>query len=71
MPQPQIRVESLPSATPAPVEVITNTPEPELTATPAVVYYDPTPDSDLLANQIESMINDLDRKLRNQNFILK
>ena len=71
MPQPQLRAASLPSATPAPVQEVTSTPLPELTNTPAPLYYDPTPDVDMLANHIESMISDLERKLKNQNFILK
>ncbi|MCX6080237.1 MAG: hypothetical protein NTW32_11945 [Chloroflexi bacterium] len=70
-PQPQVRVETLPSKTPEAVLEVTNTSEPDLTATPAALYYDPTPDVDLLANQIESMIDEIDRKLKGENFSLK
>jgi predicted small secreted protein len=71
-PPPNIRVAELPSAT-ATLEV----PAMEIPATPslvptaAVVYYDPTPDSDALANQIDSAINDIEQKLRSQNLLLK
>ncbi len=70
MPQPQVRVGSLPSATAAEIEA-TGTPEPILTPTQAAVFYDPTPDVDQLANQIDNMINDISRRLKSQNYILK
>ena len=73
-PQPQVRVEALPSATPTLPALADNsapTPEPSVSPTPGWIYYDPTPDEDALASQIQSMMDDIDRKLRNSNFVLK
>ena len=73
-PLPQVRIVVMPTATdsiPLPTEISTPTPAPENTATPMVIYYDPTPDVEFLANQIEGMMDEIERKLRSENFILK
>ena len=73
MPQPKVRVELKPTATPSPTQIIepTATPEAVTSPTPEWFYYDPTPDSDSLASQIESMMDEIDRKLKSENFQLK
>ena len=72
-PAPQVRVEAMPSATatlPLPVdETVPATIEP--TATLSQVYILPTPDEDAIVNQIDGMMDDIDKKLRNQDFLLK
>ena len=73
-PKPQVRVEAMPSATPTLPGLADNsapTPEPSASPTAAWMYYDPTPDEDALASQIQSMMDDIDRKLKSENFILK
>ncbi|HEY3312132.1 MAG TPA: hypothetical protein VGK00_10880 [Anaerolineales bacterium] len=75
-PQPQVRVQALPSATatlPLPVEAAAPPPVASATVAPAAgqVYIEPTPDEDALVNQIDSMMDDIDRKLRNEDFLLK
>lgn len=70
-PPPQVRVEAMPSATatlPLPTEVVTSTPEAVATAE---VYVLPTPDVEAMANQIEANMDELERELNNQKFILK
>ncbi len=70
---PSVRVEALPTATAAPQSAIvelTETPSPQPTD-PLVIYYDPTPDSDAIANEIDSIIADINRKLQNQDLLLK
>jgi hypothetical protein len=71
-PLPQVRVEALPSATaslPPPTAVVTPSLEPS--ATSAQVYFDPPPDSDAIANQIDALMDEIDRKLKSENFIFK
>ena len=70
-PQPQVRVEAMPSATPTLPGMMDNsapTPEPSVSPTAAWMYYDPTPDEDAMASQIQNMMNDIDRKLNSANF---
>ena len=71
-PQPQVRVEALPSLTASPPQPTTEAvPSLEPTATSAQVYFDPTPDTEAIANQIEALMDEIDRKLKNENFVLK
>lgn len=71
MPNPQVRVELLPTLTMAPtVENLAPTAEPTLTQE-VQIWFDPTPDVDALANQIESALDEIQRGLNNQNFNLK
>ena len=73
-PKPQVRVGALPSDTPsAPVQVDVAAPTPEASpsATAAQLYYDPTPDEDAIVNQVQSLIDDIDRGLKSANFNLK
>lgn len=72
LPQPQVRVEALPSATPAPtlkVEAVVLPPTASATAPVLQYYIEPTPDEDAIANQIQSLIDEIDQKLQSQNFI--
>jgi hypothetical protein len=72
-PLPNVRVEALPSSTPAAPQPATA----EVTGTPGasptapVLYYDPTPDSDAIANQIQAIIDDINRRLQIQDTSLK
>jgi len=71
-PQPQVRVEAMPSATPTLPGMVDNvapTPEPSASPTAAWMYYDPTPDEDVIANQIQSMMDDIDKRLNSTKFI--
>ena len=73
-PQPQVRVQAMPSATatlPLPVEVAAPSPEPSATFVPGEVYIEPTPDEDAIVNQIDTMMDEIDRKLKNEDFLLK
>ena len=72
-PKPQVRVEAMPSATLILTPVLTPTlmAEPTSVATPVQVFYDPTPDVDQLADQIDAMMTDIERKLNGEKFILK
>ena len=72
-PQPQVRIQTKPSATILVPTEISTPPASEIsaTSTAAPIYYDPTPDSDSIANQIESMMDEIDRKLKSENFLLK
>ena len=72
-PQPQVRIMLLPSETAAPTQTNQNTSTPEASPTAAIVqaYIEPTPDVDAIANQIEALMDEIDRKLRNENFQLK
>lgn len=71
-PAPQVRVEVLPSATatlPLPTDEVAATPTPETAA--AGNYALPTTDVDALADQIEANMEEMERELNNQKFILK
>lgn len=71
-PPPQVRVEALPTLTPVPVlptETVVAAPTVEAAAGPVFAW--PTPNEDEIANQIESIMDEMDNKLKNQNFILK
>ncbi|MEI7847855.1 MAG: hypothetical protein WCK35_18790 [Chloroflexota bacterium] len=73
-PQPQVRIEIKPSPSTVVIATALNpetTSEAIVTVTPAQLLYDPTPDSDAIANQIESMMDEIDRKLKSENFQLK
>jgi hypothetical protein len=73
-PQPQVRVGARPSSTPEPTVQVDNlalTAAPSPSAAPAQLYYDPTPDEDAIANQIQSMMDEIDRKLKSNIFLLK
>ena len=72
-PQPQVRIETKPSPTPiSATTVVTEvTSEPIQTNTPGPIYFDPTPDSDAIANQIEALMDEIESKLKNENFQLK
>ena len=70
-PLPQVRVGALPSATATLPGIGDNsapTPEPSVSPTAAWMYYDPTPDVDTIANDIQNTMNDIDHKLNNANF---
>jgi hypothetical protein len=69
-PPPQVRVETLPTATalPLPTEtVIVPTPEP----TAAQAFFWSPPDSNALEDQINAMMDEMDRKLKSQNTTIK
>jgi PBP1b-binding outer membrane lipoprotein LpoB len=72
-PPPNVRVEALSSSTPAAPQMIAEpSVTPTVTPTAQVVYfYDPTPDSDALANQIQAIIDDINRRLQGQDTTLK
>lgn len=73
-PQPQVRVMAIPSATAEPtIPGVESSPTPEPIATAGSVLYliDPTPDVDAIADQIEGMLDDIDRRLNNNTFQLK
>lgn len=73
MPQPQVRVELKPSPTPAPVLVTESTATAEATAVPTAAFllYDPTPDAETIANDIQAMMDQIDSQLKAENFQLK
>lgn len=71
MPNPQVRVEQLPTQTMMPtVENLAPTAEPTLTQQ-VQIWFDPTPDVDAIAAQIEAALDEIERGLKNQNFDLK
>lgn len=73
-PQPQVRVMAIPSVTAVPtIPGVEISPTPESIATPGTVQYliDPTPDVDAIADQIEGMLDDIDRRLNGNTFQLK
>ena len=74
-PLPQVRIVVNPSATTSPTAQVENTlSAPEATAT--VIAYDqaltidpePTADLDAIANQIEALMDDMDKKLNSENY---
>lgn len=70
-PPPQVRVEVIPSPTaPAeiPTEAVTGTPE---SAAPVQVYIAPPVDEFAISDEVEAMMNDLDRGLKNLDSSLK
>ena len=70
-PPPQVRVEALPSATALP-PLLTDIVTPTIEPTAAQVYVaPPPPDEDALANQISAMMDEIDRKLKSQDLLLK
>ncbi|HEY3311047.1 MAG TPA: hypothetical protein VGK00_05340 [Anaerolineales bacterium] len=72
MPQPQVRVGALPTVTaapPNPMEMAAPSPAASSTATPALYYIEPTPDEDAIANQIQALMDEIDRKLQSEKFI--
>jgi hypothetical protein len=71
-PPPQVRVEALPTGTaPPPLPPTEVVIVPTLEPTAAQVFFDPTPDVDTLADQIDSMMNEIDQKLKSQNINIK
>jgi len=72
-PKPQVRVEVMPSATLTLAPVVTSTiePAPSPAATAAQVFYDPPPDVDQLAEQIDQMMTEIENKLGGEKYILK
>ncbi len=73
-PKPKVRVMAIPSATAEPtIPGVELSPTPEPSATPGTVQYliDPTPDVDAIADQIEGMLDDIDRRLNGNTFQLK
>jgi hypothetical protein len=70
-PPPQVRVGTLPTATalpPLPTETVL---VPTLEPTAAQVFIWPTPDEAALEAQINSMMDEMDRKLKSQNTTVK
>jgi hypothetical protein len=61
-------VETLPTPTALPP---TETVAPTVEPTAAQVFFYATPDSDALEDQISAMMDELDRKLKSQNFTIK
>ncbi len=73
MPQPQVRVQLKPTATPEAEIQIDPTATAEFTALPTTAYllYDPTPDAEAIANEIQAMMDQIDSQLKAENFQLK
>ena len=74
IPLPHVRIEAMPGVTVIPGQTVEPAaPSPEATAT-APVYYEfyvePTPDEDAIAAEIQSLIDDITRKLQSENFVL-
>jgi hypothetical protein len=70
-PPPQVRVGILPSLTPPPSPIPTETViAPTLEPTAQVFFWTP-PSSDDLANQIDSLMNEIDQGLKSQNTTIK
>ena len=70
-PPPQVRVEILPSLTPPPPLPTETVTVPTLEPTAAQVFFWPTPDADALANQIDSIMSEMEQKLKSQNINIK
>jgi hypothetical protein len=72
-PPPQVRVVTLPSATPSvsSTEESPAAPTIEPTVAPAEVYFWPTPDEDAIVNEIDAMIDEINQKLNSQDLLLK
>jgi hypothetical protein len=70
-PPPQVRVETLPSATALPPLSTETVVVPTLEPTPAQVFVWPTPDEDAIGDEIDSLINEIDNKLRSQDINIK
>jgi len=73
MPQPQVRVQLKPTSTPEPTKQIEAAATAEVTSAPTAAYllYDPTPDPEALANDIQAMMDQIDSQLKAENFQLK
>ena len=70
-PPPQIRVETLPSLTPPPPLSTETVVLPTLEPTAAQVFIWPTPDEAALEDQINSMMDEMDNKLKSENINIK
>jgi ABC-type phosphate/phosphonate transport system substrate-binding protein len=68
-PPPQVRVGLLPTSTPLPPTETAIAPTPSPTA--AQVFFWPTPNAEDLANQIDSLMSEIERKLKSQNTNIK